>query len=101
MRRKLFLLGLIALAISVSFSATAYAQSDVARVIFYPPWNISKLPMYMARDAGIFERDGLKLTWTNPGSNEKLLAALKNGEADIAVASANHIEQNNASGGAA
>ena len=99
MRRKLFLLGLIALAISVSFSTTAYSQSDVARVIFYPPWNISKLPMYMARDAGIFERDGLKLTWTNPGSNEKLLAALKNGAADIAVVSANHIAQNNANGG--
>src|SRR4030095_3448448 len=33
--------------------------------------------------------------------NEKLLAALKNGEADIAVASANHVAHNNASGGAA
>ena len=53
----------------------AAAQSDTLRVIFYPPWNISKLPMYMARDAGIFERNGLKITWTNPGSNEKLLAA--------------------------
>jgi len=85
----------------VSFEKTAAAQPDNLRVLFYPPWNISKLPMYMARDAGIFERNGLKMTWTNPGSNDKLLAAMKNGEADIVVASANHIAHNNASGGPA
>jgi len=84
-----------------SLPTNAPAQSDTLRVVFYPPWNISKLPMYMARDTGIFERNGLKLTWTNPGSNDKLLAALKNGDADIAVASANHIAYNNASGGTA
>ena len=92
---------LVSLATLGSFNGNAAAQSDTLRVIFYPPWNISKLPMYMAREAGIFARNGLKITWTNPGSNEKLLAALKSGEADIAVASANHIAQNNASGGAA
>ena len=43
----------------------------------------------------------MKTTWTNPGSNDKLLSAIKNGEADIAVASANHIGHNNASGGPA
>lgn len=78
-----------------------FAQDQPIRVYFYPPWNISKLPLYMARDAAIFERNGLKLSWTNPGSNEKLLAALKNGDADIAVVSANHIAQNNANGGTA
>jgi NitT/TauT family transport system substrate-binding protein len=75
------------------------AQSEVIRVYFYPPWNISKLPLYMARDAGIFEREGLKIVWTNPGSNEKLLAGMKSGEADIAVVSANHVGHNNADGG--
>jgi ABC-type nitrate/sulfonate/bicarbonate transport system substrate-binding protein len=59
-------------------SGKSYSQTDPIRVYFYPPWNISKLPMYMARDAGVFERDGLNVVWTNPGSNEKLLAALKN-----------------------
>ena len=92
---------LIALTALSFVNGNAAAQSETLRVVFYPPWNISKLPMYMARDAGIFERNGLKITWTNPGSNDKLLAALKNGEADIAVASANHIAQNNASGGPA
>jgi len=92
---------LIALAAISSFNKNAAAQSESLHVVFYPPWNISKLPMYMARDAGIFERNGLKITWTNPGSNDKLLAALKNGAADIAVVSANHVAQNNASGGPA
>ena len=55
--------------------------------------------MYMARDAGIFERNGLKISWNDPGSNDKLLAAMKNGHADIAVVIANHEALNNASGG--
>ena len=40
---------------------------------------------------GIFDRNGVQINWTNPGSNDKLLAALKHGQADIAVASANHV----------
>src|SRR5918999_3549277 len=86
---------------SLSIASSIMAQSETTRVIYYPTWNISKLPMYLARDMGIFERNGLKIAWTNPGSNEKLLAALKKGDADIVVASANHIVYNNASGGAA
>src|SRR5215470_13947961 len=77
----------------------AFAQTDAVRVVYYPPWNISKLPLYLARDSGIFERKGLKLSWTNPGSNEKLLAAMKNGSGDVFVVSSNHVVQNNASGG--
>jgi NitT/TauT family transport system substrate-binding protein len=57
--------------------------------------------LYLARDSGIFEKKGLKLSWTNPGSNEKLLAAMKNGEGDIFVVSSNHAIQNNATGGPA
>jgi len=83
------------------FAATVRAQSEPVRVLYYPPWNISKLPMYLAREMGIFERNGLKIAWTDPGSNDKLLAALKKGEADIAVVSANHVIQNNATGGPA
>jgi NitT/TauT family transport system substrate-binding protein len=90
---------IIAIAALSSINKNAAAQSETLRVIFYPPWNISKLPMYMARDAGVFERNGLKISWTNPGSNDKLLAALKNGAVDIAVISANHVAMNNASGG--
>src|SRR5215510_11580853 len=76
-----------------------FAQSDTVRVVYYPPWNISKLPLYLARDTGIFERTGLNISWTNPGSNEKLLAAMKNGNGDIFVVSSNHVVQHNATGG--
>jgi NitT/TauT family transport system substrate-binding protein len=94
-------IGFIAAICSLSVPPAILAQTDPVRVVYYPPWNISKLPMYLARDTGIFERNGLKITWTNPGSNEKLLAALKKGAADIAVASANHIVHNYAAGGVA
>ena len=77
------------------------AQTDPVRVVYYPPWNISKLPMYLARETGVFERNGLTIAWTDPGSNDKLLATLKTGDADIAVVSANHIVHNNAAGSAA
>jgi NitT/TauT family transport system substrate-binding protein len=55
--------------------------------------------MYLARDMAIFERNGLKIAWTDPGSNDKLLAALKKGEADIAVVSSNQAIVNIATGG--
>jgi NitT/TauT family transport system substrate-binding protein len=79
----------------------AWAQQESIKIVYYPPWNISKLPLYLARDTGIFERNGLTLSWINPGSNEKLLAAMKNGEGDIFVVSSNHAIQNNAGGGPA
>ena len=82
------------------FAPAIMAQSDSLRLVYYPPWNVSKLPMYLAREMKIFERNGLKIIWTNPGSNEKLLDIMKRGEADIAVVSANHVVQSNASGGA-
>ena len=91
---------LVAATIILSLPGAIAAQTDAVRVVYYPPWNVSKLPMYMARESGIFERNGLKITWTNPGSNDKLLATLKSGGADIAVVSANHVVQSNASGGA-
>ena len=82
------------------FAPAIMAQSDSLRLVYYPPWNVSKLPMYLAREMGVFERNGLKIIWTNPGSNEKLLDLMKRGEADIAVVSANHVVQSNASAGA-
>lgn len=90
---------LTGLAIVLWLCETAVAQTDTVRVVYYPPWNISKLPMYLARDMGIFERNGLKIAWTDPGSNDKSLAALKKGEADIAVVSSNQAIVNMATGG--
>src|ERR1041384_7623651 len=96
-RKAAFAAAVISAILSLlAFRAEVTAQSNAIRVLYYPPWNISKLPMYLARDAGLFERAGLTVAWSDPGSNEKLLAALKSGEADIAVVSANHVIQNNA-----
>jgi len=97
---RAFAIRFIAILFLLAVPSAIVAQTEPIRVIDHPPWNISKLPLYLARDAGIFERNGLKIAWTHPGSNEKLLAALKNGDADIAAASANHIVRSNASGGA-
>jgi NitT/TauT family transport system substrate-binding protein len=95
-----FAISLLSILAALWNPACLTAQSDSIHAVYYPPWNISKLPMYLARDMGIFDRNGVQITWTNPGSNDKLLAALKQGQADIAVASANHVVHNNASGGA-
>src|SRR5262245_10157512 len=90
---------LIGLMLGLWLSGTAVAQTDTVRVVYYPPWNISKLPMYLARDLAIFDRNGLKIAWIDPGSNDKSVAALKKGEADIAVVSSNQAIQNIATGG--
>ena len=90
---------LTGLAIVLWLCETAGAQTDTVRVVYYPPWNISKLPMYLARDMGIFDRNGLKIAWTDPGSNAKSVAALKKGDADIAVVSSNQAIVSMATGG--
>ena len=90
---------LIGLTLILWLSGTGATQTDTVRVVYYPPWNISKLPMYLARDMAIFERNGLKIAWTDPGSNDKSLAALKKGEVDIAVVSSNQAIINIATGG--
>ena len=95
--RKLF--GLTLFVQILCLDSAPLARADEIRVLYYPPWNISKLPLYLARDTGIFERSGLQLSWTDPGSNNNLLASMKKGEADILVVSANHVVQNNASAG--
>src|SRR5437773_6567572 len=95
--RKLF--GLTLFLQILCLDSAPLARAEEIRVLYYPPWNISKLPLYLARDTGIFERSGLQLSWTDPGSNNNLLASMKKGEADILVVSANHVVQNNASAG--
>jgi ABC-type nitrate/sulfonate/bicarbonate transport system substrate-binding protein len=90
---------LIGFAMLLWLSPNVAAQTDTVRIVYYPPWNISKLPMYVARDTAIFERNGLKIAWTDPGSNEKSVAALKKGDADIAVVSSNQAIINMATGG--
>jgi ABC-type nitrate/sulfonate/bicarbonate transport system substrate-binding protein len=75
--------------------ALSYPQNDgVVRVAYYPPWNVSKVPLLLALETGIFTRNGLKVALRNAGSNENLLNAMANREADFYVASSNHVIQN-------
>jgi NitT/TauT family transport system substrate-binding protein len=74
---------------------TGFAQSRrPIRVVGYPPDNGSKLPLYLAQEAGIFERNGLQVYVHDPGSNEKLYEAEENGAADIYVVSAVNVVSN-------
>lgn len=62
----------------------------------YPPDNGSKLPLYLALEAGIFEKNGIEIAFQDPGSNEKLYEAEENGAADIYVVSAVNVVCNTA-----
>ena len=75
------------------FAAALLAQDRSLRVIFYPPWNVSKLPLYLAQEKAVFAKNGLKVTLKNPGSNKDLLAAMKNREGEFYVVSSNHVAQ--------
>src|SRR6266536_5944562 len=93
--RKLF--GLTLFVQILCLDSAPWARAEEIRVLYYPPWNIRKLPLYLARDTGIFERSGLQLSWTDPGSNNNLLASMKKSETNILIDNTNHIIQNNAS----
>ena len=76
---------------------TSFARTgSPLRVMGYPPDNGSKLPLYLAQEAGIFEENGIRITFHDPGSNEKLYEGEKNGAADIYVASAVNVVGNSA-----
>jgi NitT/TauT family transport system substrate-binding protein len=83
-----------------SFATMLYAQGgEVVRVVYYPPWNVSKVPLHLALETGIFEKNGLKVALKNAGSNDNLLKAMANREGDFYVASSNHVIQNRVMGG--
>src|SRR5215831_8481977 len=89
----------IVLPLILSVGLVPVTQTENIRVLYFPPWNISKLPLYFARDTGIFEKNGLNISWKDPGSNDKLLTAMKNGDGDIYVVSSNQVVRNNITGG--
>jgi ABC-type nitrate/sulfonate/bicarbonate transport system substrate-binding protein len=59
-------------------------------VLSYPD-RPAKLPLWLAYDAGLFEKYGLKVEIRTPKSGEELVARLGRDEADIYVATANWI----------
>ena len=80
---------------SLLFAGAAAGQERVAvRVVGYPPDNGSKLPLYLAHRAGMFEKNGLRVSIINPGSNENAFLAMKDNQAEIYVVSATQLVSN-------
>lgn len=78
----------------LSISAAAGQERVAIRVVGYPPDNGSKLPLYLAHRAGMFEKNGLQVSIINPGSNENAFLAMKNNQAEIYVVSATQLVSN-------
>lgn len=90
----------LAAALLIFLSVPAAAQeASAVDVVGYPPDNGSKLPFYLALEAGIFKKNGLAVSFKDPGSNENLLKAMRGGEADVYIASVPHVVGNRLKGG--
>lgn len=59
-------------------------------VVSYPA-RPPKLPMWLARDAGLFEKYGLKVSLKEPNSSEELMEVIRKREGQIYAATANWI----------
>jgi len=83
MRRGLFLLFAFVL-----FVSPLWGQEKKLTVVSYPS-RPPKLPLWLARDAGLFEKHGLKITLKEPQSNDELLKSLAQRDGQIYAATAN------------
>ena len=67
---------------------TAAAETSTLTVVSYPA-RPPKLPLWLARDAGLFEKYGVKVSLEELNSNGELSQAMKKREGDIYAATAN------------
>jgi ABC-type nitrate/sulfonate/bicarbonate transport system substrate-binding protein len=67
---------------------TFSAESQNLTVISYPA-RPAKLPLWLAQDAGLFERHGLKVSIKELNSSEELVASIQKREGQIYAATAN------------
>ena len=67
---------------------TFSAESQNLTVISYPA-RPAKLPLWLAQDAGLFEKNGLKVSIKEMNSSEELLKSIQNREGQIYAATAN------------
>ena len=67
---------------------TFSAESQNLTVVSYPA-RPAKLPLWLAQDAGLFERNGLKVSIKEMNSSEELLKSIQNREGQIYAATAN------------
>jgi len=67
---------------------TFSAEVPNLTVVSYPA-RPAKLPLWLAQDAGLFERNGLKVSIKEMNSSEELLKSIQNSEGQIYAATAN------------
>ena len=84
---KLSLAAFVAASLMFSMPATA-AEIPTLTVISYPA-RPPKLPLWLARDAGLFEKNGLRVSLRELNSSEELIEAMKKREGQIYAATAN------------
>jgi NitT/TauT family transport system substrate-binding protein len=80
----------ILLLVSVCLPLRVSAAEQNLTVVSYPA-RPPKLPLWLARDAGLFEKNGLKITLKELNSSEELIQSLQNREAQVYAATANWI----------
>jgi ABC-type nitrate/sulfonate/bicarbonate transport system substrate-binding protein len=83
---------LVAVLSALLFAPTALFAAEVTSiaVLSYPD-RPAKLPLWLARDAGLFEKYGLKVEITAPKSGEDLVERIGRDEAQVYAATANWI----------
>jgi ABC-type nitrate/sulfonate/bicarbonate transport system substrate-binding protein len=67
---------------------TFSAESQNLTVVSYPA-RPAKLPLWLAQDAGLFEKNGLKVSIKELNSSEELIRSIQNREGQIYAATAN------------
>jgi NitT/TauT family transport system substrate-binding protein len=66
------------------------AETRSLAVLSYPA-RPPKLPLWLARDEGLFEKNGLAVVLKELGSSEDLLKAVRDRQGDLYAATANHV----------
>jgi len=85
-----FVLVLVAISLLAAWPRDLYPAGNAITVLSYPD-RPPKLPLWLARDAGLFEKYGLKVDIRAAKSSDDLIEGLKRDEAEIYAATANWI----------
>jgi NitT/TauT family transport system substrate-binding protein len=85
-----FVVLLVAISLLAACPRDLYAADNSLNVLSYPD-RPAKLPLWLALDAGLFEKHGLKVEIKAAKSGEDLVERLKRDEAQIYAATANWI----------
>jgi NitT/TauT family transport system substrate-binding protein len=75
--------------LSIFFPARVFSAELTPLTVISYPARPAKLPLWLARDAGLFEKNGLKVSLKDLNSSEELIQSIQNREGQIYAATAN------------